>query len=198
MFGLIAGMAFFLEAGNGSESPNFHPCFPQNPSSLTPGSQRQLRPRPSRPPARQRCPQWYSWRHGQFRRRHLRDLVQIPRHRLFRELLDHGLHDHWFQPVDVLGTTASQGSDWREMKRRPGRILEYVSVWSWRGSLFFFREKCCDPLILSNCDKTKAYHNYSEKITQYMAKTHHSYLLQRIDRRQRLSTLQLRPESHDI
>ena len=121
MFGLIAGMAFFLEAGNGYD---FLPT-PSLPSSLTATRQSQFRSRPTRPPACQRCPQRHCGRHGQFRRCHFRHLVQIPRHGLFREFLDHGVYDYRFQPVDGLGAAASQGSDRREVRRvnDPGQLL---------------------------------------------------------------------------
>ena len=123
MFGLIAGMAVFLEAGNGANFslvPHVHPhangeslaCFWVGCASANDANTALCR---------------YRLRHHrrrrQLRRHHLLHHLPLHRAQLRQGHLDHRHHDHRHQPVPRLDPAHPQGPDRWTVNRYMGRMM---------------------------------------------------------------------------
>lgn len=118
MFGLAAGMAFFLEACNGANFavvPHVHPfangglflfacIFSASLRTLADARTSLFRHRVR-----------HRWRHGKPRRHHLRHHLPLQRIALRPLHLDNRGHMHWREPRSVLDPADPQGSDWWSM-----------------------------------------------------------------------------------
>jgi NNP family nitrate/nitrite transporter-like MFS transporter len=132
MFGLIALMAIFLEAGNGANFalvPHIHPHANGKSSNrcLTTRSTHMLTPSSFRHPIRHRRRNRKLWRH------HLCHHLPVQQHRLRARLLDHRHHDDRHEPHVCVGQPHPQGPDWRPLK---GEMSLRVSFFFCKGRAF--------------------------------------------------------------
>lgn len=115
MFGLIAGTAFFLEAGNGANFSLVPHVHPHANGILLPFSYMMVNMS-----LLIGFPRNHLWRHGcsgQFRGDRLRDHFPLQRQSVRQGVLDHWRHDHGHQSGSELDQAHSEGPDWRAVRQ---------------------------------------------------------------------------------